>query len=127
MFLTFFVTPLTFFFSKKPPNEKLNKIINKESGIDIISSYKRASNIIENELKDNKLELADTADPGIFKNDFEKNLFKKIKELKKYFTNIDNDENYETTLNNLKTAKPESRREHAIRLKPLLRLDPPKP
>ena len=84
----------------------LNKIINKESGIDIISSYKRASNIIENELKDNKLELADTADPGIFKNDFEKNLFKKIKELKKYFTNIDNDENYETTLDNLKTAKP---------------------
>jgi len=84
----------------------LNKIINKESGIDIISSYKRASNIIENELKDNKLELADTADPGIFKNDFEKNLFKKIKELKKYFTNIDKDENYETTLDNLKTAKP---------------------
>ncbi len=84
----------------------LNKIINKESGIDIISSYKRASNIIENELKDNKLELAETADPGIFKNDFEKNLFKKIKELKKYFTNIDKDENYETTLDNLKTAKP---------------------
>ena len=47
--------------------------------MDIISSYKRASNIIENELKDNKLELADTADPGIFKNDFEKNLFKKYK------------------------------------------------
>ena len=84
----------------------LNKIINKESGIDIVSSYKRASNIIENELKDNKLELADNADPGIFKNDFEKNLFKKIKELKKYFTNIDKDENYETTLDNLKTAKP---------------------
>ena len=33
----------------------LNKIINKESGIDIISSYKRASNIIENELKNNKI------------------------------------------------------------------------
>ena len=44
--------------------------------------------------------------PGIFKNDFEKNLFKKIKELKKYFSNIDKDENYETTLDNLKTAKP---------------------
>ena len=29
-----------------------------------------------------------------------------IKELKKYFTNIDKDENYETTLDNLKTAKP---------------------
>ena len=84
----------------------LNKIINKENGQDIISSYKRAANIIENELKDKNLELSETADPGIFKNDFEKNLFKKIKELKKYFSNIDKDENYETTLDNLKTAKP---------------------
>ena len=57
-------------------------------------------------LKIIKLDLTDNADPGIFKNDFEKNLFKKIKELKKYFTNIDKDENYETTLDNLKTAKP---------------------
>ena len=56
--------------------------------------------------KDKNLELSETADPGIFKNDFEKNLFKKIKELKKYFSNIDKDENYETTLDNLKTAKP---------------------
>ena len=84
----------------------LNKIINKENGKDIISSYKRAANIIENELKDKNLELSETADPGIFKNDFEKNLFKKIKELKKYFSNIDKDENYEITLDNLKTAKP---------------------
>ncbi len=84
----------------------LNKIINKESGLDIISSYKRAANIIENELKEQKLELADTADPGIFKNDFEINLFKKIKELKKYFSSLDKDENYETTLDILKTAKP---------------------
>ena len=84
----------------------LNKIINKENGQDIISSYKRAANIIENELKVNNLELSETADPGIFKSDFEKNLFKKIKELKKYFSNIDRDENYETTLDNLKTAKP---------------------
>ena len=84
----------------------LNKIINKENGQDIISSYKRAANIIENELKDKNLELSETADPGIFKSDFEKNLFKKIKELKKYFSNIDKDENYETTLDNLKTAKP---------------------
>ena len=84
----------------------LNKIINKENGQDIILSYKRAANIIENELKDNSVELSETADPGIFKNDFEKNLFKKIKELKKYFSNIDKDENYETTLDNLKDAKP---------------------
>ena len=83
----------------------LNKIINKENGQDIILSYKRAANIIENESKNKSLELAETADPGIFKNDFEKNLFKNIKELKKYFSNIDKDENYEITLDNLKKAK----------------------
>ena len=84
----------------------LNKIIDKESGHDIISCYKRALNILENELKDKNLDLSTVADPGIFKNDFEKNLFKKIKELKKYFSNIENDENYDDALNNLKTAKP---------------------
>ena len=32
-----------------------------------------------------KIELSNTTDPGIFKNDFEKKLFKKINELQKYF------------------------------------------
>ena len=83
----------------------LNKIIDKENGKDLIESYKRASNILENELKDKNLELSDTTDPEIFKNDYEKNLYKKIKELKKYFTNINKDENYDVTLNNLKSSK----------------------
>jgi len=83
----------------------LNKIINKETGIDIISSYKRASNILENELKDQELELSESTDPGIFKNDYEKNLYKKIKELRKYFARINKDENYDQTLNNLTSAK----------------------
>ena len=83
----------------------MNKIINKPSGIDIISSYKRASNIIENELKDENIELSNTTDPGIFKTEFEKNLFKKINNLKKYFLSIDNDENFEETLNNLAELK----------------------
>ena len=46
-------------------------------------SYKRASNILENELK---TELSNTTDPGIFKTDVEKNLYKKINELIKYFS-----------------------------------------
>ena len=83
----------------------LNKIINKETGINIISSYKRASNILENELKDQELELSESTDPAIFKNDYEKNLYKKIKELSKYFTKINKDENYDQTLNNLTSAK----------------------
>ncbi len=83
----------------------LNKIINKQIGEDIISSYKRASNILEDELKNNDLEILNTTDPGIFKNDYEKNLLKKINELKKYFTNMNKDENYTESLSNLAEAK----------------------
>jgi len=64
----------------------LNKLINKEIGQTIISCYKRASNILGNELKNQELELSDNTDPGLFKNDFEKNLYKKIHDLRKYFT-----------------------------------------
>ncbi len=83
----------------------LNNIINKEVGEDIVSSYKRASNILENEFKNKQFELSNTADPGIFKNDMEKNLFKKINELKKYFININKDENYGQSLRNLADSK----------------------
>ena len=83
----------------------LNNLIKKEIGEDIIASYKRASSILESELKNRDLELSNTTDPGIFKNDYEKNLFKKIKELRKYFTNINKDENYTETLTNLADAK----------------------
>jgi len=83
----------------------LNKIIDKSDGIDLISSYKRASSIIDNELKDNKLDLSNTTDPGIFKTEFEKNLFKKIIELRKYFQNINKDENFEQSLTNLAESK----------------------
>jgi len=85
--------------------KSLNKFIDKPTGIDLISSYKRASSILDNESKDQKLELSNTTDPGIFKNDYEKNLFKKINEIRKYFTNIGKDENYRETLEILAGAK----------------------
>ena len=85
--------------------KSLNKIISKPNGIDLISSYKRASKILDNELKDQKLELSNTTDPGIFKTELEKNLFKKINELKKYFSSINKDENFEHTLANLAESK----------------------
>ena len=56
----------------------LNKVIDKSIGEDIITSYKRASNILYSEVKDIS-ELKDTTDPGIFKNDFEKASIKKLK------------------------------------------------
>ena len=85
--------------------KSLNKFIDKPNGIDIISSYKRASNILDNEFKDKSLELSNTTDPGIFKTEFEKNLFKKINELRKYFQNINKDENFEQSLDNLADSK----------------------
>ena len=83
----------------------LNKFIINSFGKDIIASYKRASNILENELKSKELDLSNTTDPGIFKNDYEKNLYKKIHELRKYFTSINKDEDYQVTLGNLADAK----------------------
>ena len=83
----------------------LNNLINEEIGEDIMASYKRASSILESELKNSDLELSNTTDPGIFKNDYEKNLLKKINELRKYFTNINKDENYLVSLTNLAGAK----------------------
>ena len=85
--------------------KSLNKLIDKPIGIDVVSSFKRASSILENELKDKKLELSNTTDPGIFKTEFEKNLYKKIVELKKYFQNINKDEDFDLTINNLAESK----------------------
>ena len=85
----------------------LNKIINSQIGIDITSSYKRASNIFETEMKSNQIEIDNTTDPGIFKSEFEQNLYKKINEIKKYYSSIRNDENYDESLSILAEAKKE--------------------
>jgi len=85
--------------------KSLNKIINEPNGIDLISSYKRASNILDSELKDKKIELSNLTDPGLFKTEHEKDLLKKINELKKYFSNINKDENFEQSLANLVESK----------------------
>ncbi len=94
-------------FSSFEKAKSLNKIINTEIGIDITSSYKRASNILESEIKNKSIDLTNTTDPGIFKSDFEKNLYKKINEIKKYFSNINKDEDYEYSLGVLASAKNE--------------------
>ena len=85
----------------------LNKVINNQAGLDITSSYKRASNILDSEMKNDEIEITNTTDPGIFKTDFEKNLYKKINDIKKYYSNISNDENYEESLSILAGAKKE--------------------
>ncbi len=85
----------------------LNKLISKETGKDLMFSYKRASNIIYNELKNSKIELSGSADPGLFKNEFEKILYKKIHEIRKDFTHIGKDEDYEGLLKTLSLARKE--------------------
>ena len=85
--------------------KSLNKFINKPCGIDIISTYKRASNILDSELKDQNIELSNTTDPGIFKTEYEKNLYKKISDLRKYFSQISNYQNFEQSLVNLAESK----------------------
>ena len=83
----------------------LNKLINKDIGLAVISCYKRTSNILDQELKNPEFEPSNSTDPGLFKNDFEKSLYKKIHDLRKYFTSISKDENYELSLKNLAESK----------------------
>ena len=88
-------------------SKSLNKVINKQIGHDIVSTYKRAHNILQSEVKDINKDLSNTTDPGIFKNEFEKNLYKKINEIKKYFSGISRDEDFGETLVLLSSAKKE--------------------
>ena len=87
--------------------KSFNRVINKAVGEDIISSYKRASNILNSELKNIKNDLKNTTDPGIFKSNFEKDLYKKITELRKHFSDISKMQNFDETLILLSTAKNE--------------------
>ena len=82
----------------------LNKNIKKDFGLDVIAIYKRSANILNSESK-SKLEIVGSADPGLFKNDYEKNLYKKIHDIRKYFSSIGRDEDYDESLKTLSSAK----------------------
>ena len=82
----------------------LNKNIKKDFGLDVIAIYKRSANILNSESK-SKLEIVGSADPGLFKNDYEKNLYKKIHAIRKYFSSIGKDEDYDESLKTLSSAK----------------------
>ena len=83
----------------------LNNIISKEIGSDVIFIYKRASNILVNETNKNDFEISDSADPGLFKNDFEKKLYKKIHDIRKEFSSISRENDYKGLLKSLASAK----------------------
>ena len=82
----------------------LNKSINKKFGQDAVAIYKRSSNILLSEEK-NLENYNGSADPGLFKNDYEKNLYKKIHEIRKYFSSVGREENFEESLVVLSNSK----------------------
>jgi len=84
----------------------INKNISKNICKNIIGTYKRASNILEQELKSEKEEIFGQPESFLFKKDEEKNLHDKINEIRQYFLSTKNHENYEETLKILEEAKP---------------------
>ena len=82
----------------------LNKNIKKDFGLDVIAIYKRCLNITHNEIS--KVgEINNSPDPGLFKNDFEKNLYKKINNIRNYFLSVGRDEDYLESLKKLSDVK----------------------
>ena len=85
----------------------MNKNIRKELGQNVVAIYKRASNILISEIKKNKLELHNSVDIGLFKNEYEKNPYKKIQEIKKYLLNLGKNDDFEQNLKELFKLKQE--------------------
>ena len=79
----------------------LNKIITKSDGIDIIASYKRASNILDKAGKG----ITGRPDAVLFRKDEEKILHEKINEIRKAFTVKDDNKDYESLLIKLSDTK----------------------
>ena len=84
----------------------INKNISKDICKNIIESYKRASNIVEQELKNKKEEFLGQPESFLFKKDEEKDLYNKINEIRQYFSGIRKHESYDETLKVLSAAKP---------------------
>ena len=83
-------------------NILMNKYIFEELGTNIISSYKRAFNIINNEKKG----IIGRPDAVLFRKEEEKVLFDKINEIRKGFTVKEDKKNYENLLIQMSEIKP---------------------
>ena len=75
-------------------NILINKYIDKDIGKNIVGSYKRACNIIENV----ESEITGTPDAVLFRQEDEKALYEQINEIRKAFTVKENKKNYENLL-----------------------------
>ena len=85
----------------------LQKNIKKQVVKDILEIYKRAYNIIDSEDDTIKKDINGLPNPTIFKNDFEKFLFKKINNIRKDLTSIKVENDYSSQLLVLSSVKKE--------------------
>ena len=84
----------------------INKNISRDVYKNIIGTYKRVSNIVDQELKNKKKGFLGQPESILFKKDEEKHLFDKINEIRQYFSSTKKQENYEETLKLLAEVKP---------------------
>jgi glycyl-tRNA synthetase beta chain len=82
-------------------NLLMSKYINKDVGINTISSYKRASNITDNANKG----ITGRPDAVLFRTDEEKLLYEKINEIRKAFAVKESNKDYENLLIQLSETK----------------------
>ena len=83
-----------------------NKNISKDICKNIIGTYKRVSNIIEEEIKNKNDEITGQPESFLFQKEEEKHLYNKINEIRQYFSSSRKREIYEETLKILSEAKP---------------------
>ena len=83
----------------------MNKIINKQNGINIISTYKRVTNILEQETKNETEKISDQPDSILFVKNEEKLLLDKINEIRLNFKSASKDENYDNFIQVLSDTK----------------------
>mgnify|MGYP001485902166 CR=1 FL=1 len=100
---TFSIDDLTKIFKK---SLIFNKNIKKDVVLEVVAIYKRSSNILISEVN-KKNEINGSPDPVLFKNDFEKNLYKRIHDIRKYFSNVGKEEDYIESLKTLSNSKNE--------------------
>jgi len=79
--------------------------LKKDLGKNILMTYKRVSNILDQEKKTVNLKITGEPNSILFNKDEEKLLFNQINEVKKYFSSVIKNENYEKTLEILSCAK----------------------
>ena len=87
--------------------KKFNKIINNEIGLNIIKNYKRSYNILNSETNFTSNENLSAVDPTLFRNNYEKDLYKKLHDIRKNLTNIRIENDYDAQLVLLSSVKQE--------------------